>query len=246
MNHPRPIALLGCEVFLSELRMVARGMSHIVIEKLLEMGLHDRPPEMRRALQAAVDELDSRDDIEAIVLAYGLCGCGTAGLCAKRHLLVIPRAHDCITVLLGSKELHAQRAAACPGCYHYTPGWNRARRVPGPDREEQLRRDFAAKFDSEDVEFLLESERDLWRHYHTATFIDPGTPDAPEELAYTRRCADALGWKCEHVRGDPALLRTLLTGPWDDERFLVVPPGRRIAMSNDDRVMKTAPGCEAT
>lgn len=241
MNPPRPIALLGCEVFLSELRMVAAGMTHIVTEKLLEMGLHDRPPEMRRVLQEAVDELDARDDIEAIVLAYGLCGCGTAGLRAKRHPLVIPRAHDCITVFLGSKELYAQRLAACPGCYHYTPGWNRARRVPGPDREAHLRQDFSRKYDPEDVEYLIESERELWAHYHTATFIDPGTPDAPEELEYARGCANALGWEFEHLKGDLTLLRDLLTGPWDDERFLVVPPEHRIAMSNDDKVMKTEP-----
>lgn len=236
---PAPrIALLGCEVFLSELRMVAAGMSHIVVERLLEIGLHDRPPVMRGVLQEALDELDARDDIEAIVLAYGLCGCGTAGLRARRHPLVIPRAHDCITVFLGSKELYARRLAECPGCYHYTPGWNRARRVPGPDREELLRQDFSKNFDPEDVEFLLESERELWKHYHTATYIDPRTPDAPREADYTESCAQWLGWKFEHLQGDLTLLRDLLTGPWDDERFLVVPPGRGIAMSNDDRVMK--------
>jgi hypothetical protein len=238
MNPPPRIALIGCEVFLSELRMVARDLSHIVVEKLLEIGLHDQPPEMRRVLQSALEDLDARDDIDAIVLAYGLCGCGTAGLRAMRHPLVIPRAHDCITVFLGSKELYAKRQSERPGCYHYTPGWNRARRVPGPDREDLLRREFSANFDPDDVEFLLESERELWKHYHTATFIDPHTPDAPREADYARNCARWLGWRFEHLQGDLTLLRDLLTGPWDEERFLVVAPGRSIAMSNDARVMK--------
>ena len=46
--------------------------------------------------------MDARTDIEAIVLAYGLCGRGTAGLRPLRHKLVIPRAHDCITVFMGN------------------------------------------------------------------------------------------------------------------------------------------------
>jgi len=106
---PPAIALIGCEVFLTEIDLLAAGAEHIVEKRFHGIGLHDRPDEMRVRLQQEVMEMDRRDDIEAVVLAYGLCGCGTAGLRAGRHPLVIPRAHDCITVFLGSKELYAER-----------------------------------------------------------------------------------------------------------------------------------------
>jgi hypothetical protein len=38
-----------------------------------------------------------------------------------------------------------------------------------------------------------------------------------------------------------SLLQTLLDGPWDDERFLVVRPGQRVAASFDDNIIKTEP-----
>lgn len=241
MKAPAPIALIACEVFKSEIELVAAGAEHVIEKRFYEIGLHDRPNEMRQILQEVVSEIDLRDDIEAIVLAYGLCGCGTAGLKTARHPLVIPRAHDCITVFLGSKELYAERQSACPGCYHYTPGWNLARRVPGPERLAALREDFAKQFDPEDVEFLLENEHAMWASYHTSTFIDLGTPEADREAAYTQQCADWLGWKFEHLKGDPALLRDLIWGPWDDERYQTVSPGFKLAHSATDAVMRSEP-----
>jgi Protein of unknown function (DUF1638) len=241
MKNPAPIALIACEVFRSEIDLLAAGAEHIVEKRFYEIGLHDRPDEMRVRLQQEVAEVDRRDDIEAIVLAYGLCGCGTAGLRAGRHPLVIPRAHDCITVFLGSKEMDAERQSACPGCYYYTPGWNLARRVPGPDRIAALREDFSKQFDPEDVDFLLENERTMWDHYGTSTFIDLGTPEALREAAYTKQCADWLGWKFEHRKGDPALLRDLLYGPWDDDRYQIIRPGFKLAHSLNEAVMRSDP-----
>jgi hypothetical protein len=238
MKDNPSIALIACEVFKSEIELLAEDAEHIAEKRFFEIGLHDRPDEMRVRLQKEVAEMDRRDDIEAIVLAYGLCGCGTAGLRAGRHPLVIPRAHDCITVFLGSKEKYAERQSACPGCYHYTPGWNRARRVPGPERLAALREEFAKQFDPDDVDFLMESERAMWTSYDTSTFIDLGTPEAEQEAVYTKQCADWLGWKFEHLKGDPALLRDLLSGPWDEARYQIIRPGFKLAHSPDDAVMR--------
>src|SRR5436190_317223 len=108
-------------------------MDHIVEVRYFEMGLDDRPSNLRSTLQENLEALDQRTDISAVVLAYGLCGRGTAGLKPTRHQLVIPRAHDCITVLMGSKEAYAEHQRRCPTCIYYTPGWNRGRRVPGSE-----------------------------------------------------------------------------------------------------------------
>ncbi len=241
MNPQPPIGLIACEVFKSEIELLTPNAARIAATDYREIGLHDRPDEMRAALQDAIGRMDRRDDINTIVLAYGLCGCGTAGLYATRHPLVIPRAHDCIAVFLGSKELHAERLKSCPGCYHYTPGWNRARRVPGPERIAALREEFSRKYDPDDVEFLLENEQVMWAAYDTSTFIDLGTPEAAAEAEYTRKCAESLGWKYEYLKGDPAWLRDLLCGPWDDHRFQIIPPGCRLAHSPDESVMRAEP-----
>ena len=241
MKPPPSIALLICDVFEQELALVTAGASHIVEQRVFEIALHDRPEVMRGILQQAVSELDARDDISAIVLLYGLCGLGTVGLSARRHPLVIPRAHDCRAVFLGSKEEFARRQEVCPGCYYYTPGWNLARRVPGPDRVAFLQESLSERFDPEDVEFLIESEQEMWHSYDTAAFIDLGTASAASEADYTRACAKQLGWNFEHIQGDLSLLHDLIWGHWDEARYQIVPPGQQLGHSPDAAIMRAEP-----
>jgi hypothetical protein len=40
------------------------------------------------------------------------------------------------------------------------------------------------------------------------------------------------------VAGDMALIQQLVDGPWSAERFLVVPPGNRVAASFDEQIVK--------
>jgi hypothetical protein len=232
MNAAPRIGLIACSVFESELAAHAHPPPATL--RWHEIALHDRPDVLRQRLQESIDELDQVEALDAIALLYGLCGRGAAGLRAGRLPLVIPRAHDCITVFLGSRDRFARENDGTT--YFYTPGWNRARRVPGPDREAWLREDLAKRFEPDDVDFLLESERVTWSHYSRAAFIDLGTPDADAEAAYAQRCADTLGWRYDRCAGDPALLRDLLAGHWDDERFQVVPPRAELRHAPTDRI----------
>ncbi len=239
---PSPISLIACSVFEKEIALLADDGAQIVETRFFEMGLHDRPDVLRATLQEAIDSADRRDDIEAIALAYGLCGCGTAGLRAARHPLVIPRGHDCITVFLGHKDRYAAHQSACPSCYYYTPGWNRGRRVPGPDKLAALRDELLGRFDEDDIDFLIESEREAWAQHDTVSYLDLGTSDAESEADYARRCAEFLDWKFERLRGDPSMLRDLLLGRWNDAgRFQTVPPGQQLAHSPDKDIVKSIP-----
>ena len=238
---PPRLALLACSVFEREIALLASSTKHIVETRFFEMGLHDRPDNLRATLQAHLAAVDARDDIEATILAYGLCGLGTAGLRPTRHRLVIPRAHDCITIFMGSKEAYAEHQRACPSCYYYTPGWNRGRRVPGPEKLTALRMELARKFDADDVEYLLATEREQWAAHDTATYLDLGTDDAESEADYARRCAESLGWKFERIRGDAKLLRDLLWGNWDNARFQIVEPGQSLGHALDASIMRAQP-----
>ncbi len=239
-NGPLPprAALLACRVFEREIALHAAGARHILETRFFEVGLHDRPDQLRGILQQNLEAVDARTDIEVVILAYGLCGRGTAGLQSARHRLVIPRAHDCITMFMGSKEAYAGHQRRCPTCYYYTPGWNRHRRVPGPEKLEALKAELAEKFDPDDVEFLIKTERAQWAQHDAATFLDLGTDDAEVEADYARRCAQWLGWKFERLHGDPRLLRDLLWGNWDAERFQIIEPGLRLAHSPDDSILR--------
>lgn len=240
---PARIALLACAVFEKEIAMISEqeGALQIIETRFFEMGLHDQPDVLRSTLQQQIDELDALENIDTIALAYGLCGCGTAGLHPSKHPIVIPRGHDCITVFLGSKERYAQHQSQCAGCMYYTPGWNRGRRVPGPDKLKVLEKELLEKFDPDDVEFLIESEQEAWAMHDTATYIDLGTDDAESEATYAEDCSKWLGWKFQRLEGDPSLLRDLLRGPWENDRFQIIHPGEQLAHSPNAMVMKSEP-----
>jgi len=233
------IGLLYCSVFEDEIALFAKDAPHIKVTQRFDIGLHDRPVAMRETLQSAVAEMDARDDLEAIVLVYGLCGLGTAGLRAGRHKLVIARAHDCMTLFMGSKERYAQTQAAAPDTYFYTPGWNRARRVPGQERLAALREELAKKYDADTVDYLIEAERELWAKHGHAIYLELGTSSADAEAEYARRCAEGLGWSFERISGEPALMRDLLWGHWDTTRFQIVEPGNSLQHSVDTSIFKS-------
>ncbi len=65
-----------------------------------------------------------------------------------------------------------------------------------------------------------------------------GIGTTEQDLSSRSKCAAWLGWDFDQQRGDPALIRELVEGPWNTERFLVVPPGKTLRMTGDDRVIE--------
>lgn len=230
---PAPYALVACDVLADEIALLAGEHPPWTALRWLEMGLHDRPDDLRRCIQETLTELATRHEITHAVLAYGRCGDGLLGVRAEEIELILPRADDCIALLLGDEKKRAELLRREPGCYFYSPGWIRGRRVPGPDREAYLREHYARRFadDPEMVDELLDADREAFAAYHTAAWLDL-TGNAEGE-AYCRRCAAERGWKFRALETDDAFLRALLWGPWDDERFLTVTPGNAIGVDRD-------------
>ena len=117
------LKLIACEILYRELcAAVSRSINEVDIE-FLPKGLHDigqsgMSARLAEAL-AAVDE--SR--YEAVLFGYGLCSNGLVGLTARNVPLVLPLAHDCITLFLGGKERYLEYFHAHPGVYFKTSGW---------------------------------------------------------------------------------------------------------------------------
>ena len=240
--HKR-VALILCDVLADEFAALAASRPHVCHIENLEQGLHNTPALLRTRLQEAVNKIEALDfpaPLEGIVLGYGLCSRGSEEVTTRRVPLVLPRAHDCITLLLGSKERYAAYAKEHPGCYFYSPGWNRCHTPPGPERYEKLHKQYVEKCGEEDAAFLMESEQAWFSAYSLATYVDTGlTPPegVAKDIAYTRDCAAWLKWNFDHQQGSPRLLERLLDGPWNEDDFLVLEPGQIARMTADDRVV---------
>lgn len=235
------VAVITCAVIDQEVLHYARSFAHLIDVELLAQGLHNDPPLLRRQLQEAVDRVEERSRPDAIVLGYGLCSRGTEQVRARRARLVIPRAHDCITILLGSKERYARYVQQNPGTYWYSPGWNKHHTPPGKERYDKLYAKYAEAYGADDAQFLMEEEQKWFQTYSRATYVDLTIGATDADIGYTRDCAAWLKWDFDHQRGDPSLLTALLSGDWDSERFLILEPGQSLRMTADQRVVEVAP-----
>jgi Protein of unknown function (DUF1638) len=229
------IVVIACDVLSDEIRALGPSMNVV----FMQQGLHNEPDKLRAMLQNAIDTAEREHEPAAIVLVYGLCSRGIEGVCTTHALLVAPRAHDCITLLLGSKERYADYVKQHPGTYWYSTGWNRCHLPPGPARHQHLRDRYAQRFDPDEVDFLMETEQQWFSTYDRATFVDLGLVESSNDEQYTQDCAKWLNWNYDKQQGDPKILRDLLFGPWDEERFAVAKPGEVFRMTADEQILRT-------
>lgn len=232
--------LIACQVLWRELCHFAALSEHYFTFNFLEQGLHNTPEVLRERMQAAVAAWDEQS-CDAVLLGYGLCSNGLAGIKAGRHKLVVPRAHDCITFFLGTKERYREYFDSHPGTYWYTPGWIECSVQPGKQRHDMMLRQYAEKYGEENAEYLMEMEQGWLKEYNNAAYVDLGFGNNDRHRDYTRECADWLGWKYDELPGDAGLVMDFLNGRWDAQRFLVVEPGQVIAASHDADVIKAVP-----
>jgi hypothetical protein len=193
MNAPR-VAVITCAVLEAEIEHFRRDLTNVVTISKLEQGLHNEPSRLRSKLQEAIDNIEAaHPETEVIVLGYGLCSRGTEGVTTKRCRLVMARAHDCITLLLGSNEHYAEYVRQNPGTYWYSVGWNKHALMPGQERYEKLRREYVEKYGEDNADYLMESEQHWFKTYNNAAFVELGVGDVEQQLAYTQRCAAWAG-----------------------------------------------------
>ena len=136
-----------CKVLQREAYLCAAQSPNTIDIVLVPQGLHNEPDKLRLAVQEALKaETDPRGrKYDASLLGYGLCSNGIAGLQAGIPIIV-PRAHDCITLLLGSKEKYREYFDSHPGVYWYSSGWIEHSLQPGRERVELLLQTYREKY----------------------------------------------------------------------------------------------------
>ena len=236
--------LIACAVVHRECYHCAALSRNIVDIHLCDKGLHDiGSGKMCAKLQDEIDAVDcSRYD--AILLGYGLCNNGTLGLGANIPI-VIPRAHDCITLLMGSKERYREYFDAHPGTYYLSSGWvergtSGLEGDPSTTASMGMRsyEDYVEQYGKETADYLMET-LGMMQHYTALAYIDTHVGDFPEYKADARRRAAGDGWEYAELSGSTELIMRMLDGEWDEDSFLVVEPGRTAAASYGDDILKS-------
>ena len=244
---PMVLKLISCEIFYRELCASVAQSPHRVDIEFLPKGLHDLPPgQMPSKLQEAVDAVP--DGVyDAILLGYGLCNNGLVGVTARSCPLILPRAHDCITLFLGGRRRYRDYFDAHPGTYFLTSGWLERGETSGDladlSVQEQLgmnmtMQELIEEYGEDNARYIYETLCNGTKNYRRFAYIPMGVePDSMEQTA--REKATERGWEFETVPGDMSLLEKLVNGEWPDEDFLTVAPGQTVKASYTEQIVKT-------
>jgi hypothetical protein len=236
--------VLTCAALARSVYAAAAVAAPVMSVRLFDQGLHNAPCNLRSRLQMAIDAIEP-GECDAILLAYGICGNGTLGLTARHTPIVIPRAHDCITLYLGSRQLYQQEFDAYPGTFWYSQDYRE--RNPSSSAValgaasiqvgEAIYQEYVEKYGQENADYLMEAMGEWDKHYDRAVFIDTGLGDGSAYEQQAREQAEQRGWRFERRIGDRGIVNRLLDGNWSEDEFLIVPPGYHISRGDSSQLI---------
>jgi len=218
-----PVVFISCQVFQS---LLEYHLPDDLADQItfMDYGLHRVPNNLTWTVQDAIDSLE---EPSLVVLGYGLCGNGLAGIKAGKHTLLVPRADDCIAILLGSHEAYIREFEKVPGTYYLTKGWLESGSNPLQEYQE-----YVEKYGEESATWIMDQQ---YQHYerlvlvaHNKADLDKYRPQAKEIAAYCQR----WDMRYEEILGSELYVRRLVEIAADldqsDGDFVVIPPGGEI------------------
>ncbi len=212
--------VIACRTIEEELgaAMARTGTADLPV-RWLESGLHNTPNKLTDRLQEEIDAADA----DRVLLGLAFCGNSLAGIRAKSCEVIVPRADDCISVLLGSVARRAELNRTL-AAFYLTQGWLRGERNVLVEYRKTVE-----EYGEETAEELMEM---IYGNYRTLCVLDCGIADASAVARETAPMAEALHLQQRTVPATLQWLEDLLTGPWDENRFLRLSPGGQIRSSD--------------
>jgi len=222
-DQHQPIAVIAC-------RVMQQPLKHLLPESLrqkavfMDYGLHRSPELMRETLQETLDQVTPAS---RVLLGYGLCGTGLAGIRAGAHTLIIPKVDDCIATLLGSRRAYRRQFDLEPGTYYLTTGWLDSGSHPLKEY-----REYVDTYGKAEADWIMDAQ---YQHYRRLAYI----AQSRDELERYRSQAQAVARFCERwdmyyeeITGSnryfQRMVEMIVNPHAEDDEFVVVPPGGRI------------------
>ena len=227
MSTAQPLVVIACRVFqdLLEAYLPQERRAQITF---LDYGLHRVPKNLTTTLQ---EQIDAVEEPSLILLGYGLCGNGLNGIRARQHTLLVPRADDCIAILLGSRQAYREQFEKEPGTYYLTKGWLES----GSDPLKEYR-EYVEKYGESEADWLMDEQ---YRNYKRLVFVAHRPSDLEQyrsrALEVARYC-ERWGMRYEEILGSDGYIARLAAAASDPanvgDDFLVVPPGGEIKQTD--------------
>ncbi len=203
--------ILACATLKNELSFLCEKHQLSFETIWIESGLHNRPKKLHERLQ---EELNKIGNCDRLLLAFGNCGNAVENLQKGPYELICPKVDDCISLFFGSDESRNAYGRKHKSIY-MTQGWM--------DGESNLVTEYQhmlEKYDKETADSIIEM---MYGHYEELALLDTRITDIKELWDETGVVEEFTKLKRRIVPGTLSYLEQLLTGPWKEDQFHVIP-----------------------
>jgi hypothetical protein len=207
--------IVACKTLETELRFVMKKTGIDYPVEWIESGLHNVPKNLNRRLQDILDGITA----QRVLIALGFCGNSVQDVKAGNFELIIPRVDDCISLLLGSTQARTVTSSKL-SAYFLTEGWLRGERNLWVEYLFSVE-----KYGEEEAQSIAEM---MFGNYRTLALLNSGVEPIEQLIDKTRIIASKLGLEQIVIPATVAYLEELLTGPWEDRKFLIKAPWEQI------------------
>ncbi|NLH00132.1 MAG: DUF1638 domain-containing protein [Chloroflexi bacterium] len=217
MDYTRTLVMACATVIEEMLPLMPPGMKH----EVFDFGLHVNPAKLHSTLQEAIDRVS--DDVDTIILGYGLCSQAVIGIKSDRCTLVVPRVDDCIAIFLGSCQAYKAQARTEPGTYYLTKGWIEVGDTPFSEYDRMVKQ-YGEKRADRLIKIML-------GNYKRLALINTGQYEMDKYRDISRQIAERFNLRYEEIEGSNALVKAMLYGQWEDD-FVVLKPGEAFRLEH--------------
>jgi len=211
-----PKTVVACEALRLEFEAVAGPEVRL---RFMDVALHRFPQKMPGQLAEAVAEVESQGPTE-IILGYGLCSNGVAGLSGTLGLRMA-RCHDCVGIILGSPKKYLEVFHQYPGTFFLFAGLMAANFDPVSILEREHVPRLGRKKALRGMELAL-------KNYTHFAYIENGVRADPDYRARFEENCRVFGKEPLELSGDLSYVRALIHGPRSAGDFLELAGGQAV------------------
>jgi hypothetical protein len=104
--------------------------------------------------------------------------------------------------------------------------------------------EYVARYGKENADYIIHT-LGSWgtENYNRLAYIDMGFEVDDDYAELASQEAQQKQWQFDRLKGDMRLLRALVSGAWDQQDFLVVPPGATVAAEDTGQIITAVTSC---
>ena len=204
--------MIVCETLKDEFLFLYKEMGLKADVKWIESGLHNYTQKLHDRLQQAIDEIT---ECGRVILVFGRCGDSISNLKNGNFEMIVPKAEDCISLLMGSDERRRDYSRE-HAAYYLTDGWIRG--------ERNIWMEYLYSVEKYGEATAKNIAKMMYCNYRTLALLDTRINPISQLMEKNRDIEETLELERKVVPAELTYIRELLTGPWDTTRYEIVPP----------------------